>query len=438
MASLALRIDGMYCDHCAQTVAHAIGALPGVRSVTLDGDVARIEHAGASLDAISAAVVDAGYYTDRAHVVAPATAPLAARLRALGWFALAVAAVALAGTGVNAAFGYNVFNAIPTIDATIPLGMLVVTGVMTSLHCVSMCGAVNLAATAGVQARSLRTPVLYNAGRLVSYTALGGVAGALGGVVSMSQTGAAILLLLATAVMVTMSLRMAGVITVSLPDLSGLPGARAIRRVGGAARHGRGAFAVGLANGAMPCGPLQAMQLYALSTGSAASGAASMFLFCLGTVPLMLAMGYAANLLKGRGRAVVARVAAAFMFVLALSMLARGLSMAGVSPTLAAPADPAGYQVAELVDGVQTVEFDLAFDDYADVQVTRGVPVRMVIDVDEARLTGCNDEVLMPAWGVDQKLVPGRNVIEFTPQETGEYAYSCWMHMITNRVLVTD
>ena len=79
MASLVLRIEGMYCDHCAQTVAHAIGAL--------------------------------------------------------------------AGTGVNAAFGYNVFNAIPAIDATIPLGMLVVTGVMTSLRCVSMCGAVNLAAT---------------------------------------------------------------------------------------------------------------------------------------------------------------------------------------------------------------------------------------------------------------------------------------------------
>jgi copper chaperone CopZ len=137
MASLALRIDGMYCDHCAQTIARAIGSLPGVRSVTLDGDVARIEHRGASLDAIAEAVVDAGYYTDRAHVVAPEGSSRTTRLRALGWFTLAVAAVALAGAGINAALGYNVFNAIPAIDATIPLGMLTVTGVMTSLRCVS-------------------------------------------------------------------------------------------------------------------------------------------------------------------------------------------------------------------------------------------------------------------------------------------------------------
>jgi len=38
-------------------------------------------------------------------------------------------------------------------------------------------------------------------------------------------------------------------------------------------------------NGILPCGPLQTMQLYALGTGSAFKGAASMFIFALGTVP---------------------------------------------------------------------------------------------------------------------------------------------------------
>ncbi|MEE8717496.1 MAG: sulfite exporter TauE/SafE family protein [Coriobacteriales bacterium] len=148
-----------------------------------------------------------------------------------------------------------------------------------------MCGAVNLAATAGTRERSLRTPLLYNAGRLVSYTALGGVAEALGGVVSMSRTGSAVLLLAATAVMVAMSLRMAGVITLRPPRAPRLPGMSALRRLAGSATRGRGSFAVGLLNGAMPCGPLQAMQLYALSTGSFAGGALSMLMFCLGTVP---------------------------------------------------------------------------------------------------------------------------------------------------------
>ena len=49
----------------------------------------------------------------------------------------------------------------------------------------------------------------------------------------------------------------------------------------------------------MPCGPLQAMQIYALSTGSFIKGALSMLLFSLGTVPLMLSIGLFYNLVKG-------------------------------------------------------------------------------------------------------------------------------------------
>ena len=61
-------------------------------------------------------------------------------------------------------------------------------------------------------------------------------------------------------------------------------------------RAGGSSFVIGLLNGFMPCGPLQAMQLYALSTGSAVRGALSMLAFSLGTVPLMLGFG----LISGR------------------------------------------------------------------------------------------------------------------------------------------
>ena len=39
----------------------------------------------------------------------------------------------------------------------------------------------------------------------------------------------------------------------------------------------KGPLMVGLLNGLMPCGPLQAVQFYALGTGSATKGALSMF-----------------------------------------------------------------------------------------------------------------------------------------------------------------
>ena len=49
-------------------------------------------------------------------------------------------------------------------------------------------------------------------------------------------------------------------------------------------RKREGPFYVGLLNGLMPCGPLQAMQIYALSTGDPVKGALSMMIFSLGTV----------------------------------------------------------------------------------------------------------------------------------------------------------
>ena len=35
---------------------------------------------------------------------------------------------------------------------------------------------------------------------------------------------------------------------------------------------------------------------------------------------------------------------------------------------------------------------------------------------------------------IDKKLDVGTNEIEFTPQEEGEYIYSCWMNMIKNKI----
>ena len=39
---------------------------------------------------------------------------------------------------------------------------------------------------------------------------------------------------------------------------------------------------------------------------------------------------------------------------------------------------------------------------------------------------------------IDKKLDVGTNEIEFTPQEEGEYIYSCWMNMIKNTIKVID
>ena len=92
-------------------------------------------------------------------------------------------------------------------------------------------------------------------------------------------------------------------------------------------------FAIGLLNGLMPCGPLQSMWIVALATGNPFAGAMSMFLFSLGTVPLMLGLGSIVSLLGKKFTDQVIRVGAILVVVLGLSMLSQGGALSGWLPS---------------------------------------------------------------------------------------------------------
>ena len=50
----------------------------------------------------------------------------------------------------------------------------------------------------------------------------------------------------------------------------------------------------------------------------------------------------------------------------------------------------------------------------------------------------CKNTIRLTRQEIDKKLDVGTNKIEFTPQEEGEYIYSCWMNMIKNKIKVID
>ena len=425
---LYVRVDGMYCEHCFQTVRAALLALDGVETVSFRQIVAELR--GSTLpdtDTLVSVIRDAGYEANPSRVsIDPRRA--AGRVR---WYeALGIAALLVAvGLGINKLFGYNVFNAIPVIETGMSYGMLFVTGLLTGIHCMTMCGAIGIYASAGRDsARSVRRPLLYNLGRVLSYTLIGGLVGWIGSVFSISSMLRGVIILLAAVCMLLMSLSMLGWIRFRLPQFFRFP----LRK------RGSSAFVIGLLNGFMPCGPLQAMQLYALSTGSFFSGALAMFLFALGTVPLMLGSGLLLNLTKGKARAIFAKFASVLILLLSLLMLLRGLSAFGIDLTNLGAKDREGYLTAAVEDGVQTVSFDLEYDAYADIIVRKNIPARIVITADKDKITGCNNEVISSDFGFDVVLQPGENVIEFLPTQEGDYLYTCWMNMIRNHIIVVE
>ena len=119
---------------------------------------------------------------------------------------------------LNKLFGFNVFNMIPTINNNITFGMLFVTGLFTSIHCISMCGAINLYASSNNNTNNLKkfkNPLLYNLGRLISYTVLGAIIGGIGKAFSINYTVQNTIILIASIFMIAMSLSMLGIITIS-------------------------------------------------------------------------------------------------------------------------------------------------------------------------------------------------------------------------------
>lgn len=334
------------------------------------------------------------------------------------------------------------FNFIPEITAEMGYGMLFVVGLVTSLHCVTMCGGISVSQClkkTPEKGASWTPSLLYNLGRVVSYTLIGGLIGALGSVFSFSLTAKGTIAIIAGLFMMVMGLNLMGV----LPSLRRfnihLPkgvGAFVEKHQTGQ----KGPFIVGLLNGLMPCGPLQAMQLYALGTGNFVEGALSMFFFSIGTVPLMFGIGAISTLLGKAFSSKMVKVGGAFVIVLGLVMGSRGLAMAGINPTSKGieALENSDYAVATLMADEQVVEIALMSNAYQPIVVQKGIPVRFVIHASEETLNGCNSAVILPEFKVEASLKPGINDLYFTPIVSGAYSYSCWMGMIVSSIYVVD
>ncbi len=93
---------------------------------------------------------------------------------------------------------------------------------------------------------------------------------------------------------------------------------------------------------------------------------------------------------------------------------------------------------ADLDNGVQVVRIKVQGGYSPElVQVTRGVPVRMEFDRQEAG--ECSSRVVMPDFKVNQGLPAYQTTsVEFTPGETGSFGFACGMNMMRGRLIVVD
>lgn len=343
----------------------------------------------------------------------------------------------------------RIFNTFPQVEENMGYGMLFLIGLVTSVHCIGMCGGIHLSQCLSYQKNSdgerngekgkkkwatVYPSFLYNLGRVLSYTIVGGIVGGFGSVISFSGKGKGAVQLIAGVFMVIMGINMLNIFPWLRKFNPRMP--KVFARKINQGKQKNGAFLVGILNGLMPCGPLQAMQLYALSTESPLKGAFSMFLFSVGTVPLMFGFGAISSFLSQKFTKQVMKFGAILVVILGVSMFQNGWSMSGFPVFSLSFSSGKERQEAKVQDGVQVVETTLSPYGYESITVQEGIPIKWTIKAEQGSLTGCNRAILIPEYEIQKTLEIGENVIEFTPIKAGTYSYSCWMGMLRSSITV--
>jgi sulfite exporter TauE/SafE len=205
-------------------------------------------------------------------------------------------------------------------------------GFFGSGHCVAMCGGISCALTAGLPESVRRSPsrmlpfvIAYNVGRLTSYT----LAGALFGMVG---ARAGVLLPPSWAHGAGIVISITFVIALGLYLGDWWRGLAAFERLGSKlwrylqplgrrylpVTRWRGALAIGLLWGWLPCGLVYAALALALVSGGAVAGALTMLAFGLGTLPALISLGFAGRWLAALRHPGARRAAGASLCVLAV------------------------------------------------------------------------------------------------------------------------
>lgn len=294
--------------------------------------------------------------------------------------------------------------------------------------------------------QKFRPHLFFNAGRIISYALLGGLLGSLGSFLQLSGTTMGVVTILVGIAMLMLGLKLVGI----FPRLEngGFTLPKGISRFLGIKNHEKeyshkSSFITGALTFFLPCGFTQAMQLYAVSTGSFLQGGLIMGVFALGTAPGLLGVGGLTSAVKGIFAKRFFKFAGVVVVLLALFNISNGYTLTGwqLGSALSAEKESQSEKLdpnVTLENGVQIVKMTELSSGYSPNKFTikKDIPVRWVIDATAPY--SCASSLMIPKLNIRKNLKAGENIIEFTPKETGRLVFSCSMGMYTGVFNVVD
>jgi sulfite exporter TauE/SafE/plastocyanin domain-containing protein/copper chaperone CopZ len=444
LKKLKLKVHGTHCASCEVLIERKFKKLDGVEKVHVSFGSGKAEVFASrdiSLRELQGALHGENYsvarWEDR-HSVATAH-----RRNSLGdYFEIGGAFLAL----VSLYYILKQFDLLPTFAIVDNMSYWVVflIGLVAAFStCIAVVGGLLLAVAgkynemhpelSGFQ--KFKPHIYFNIGRVVSYTVLGGLVGALGSAVTLSPQFNGYLVVIVSVVMLFLGFQLLHIFPWLRRFSPKMPKflAHKIHELG-ASDSKAAPFVLGGATFFLPCGFTQALQLYVLATGDWKVGALTMLVFSLGTLPALVSLSAITSFAKGTFQRLFLKFAGALVVLLAIFNINNGLTLAGI-PIGIPNFGGGGIAQAEttpIVDGKQVIRMLVNGYTYTPNRftVTAGIPVEWQIDGRNA--VGCGQVLVMPTIGVTKYLSKDAvTIVRFTPQETGEIPFNCSMGMMS-------
>ncbi len=440
MPKLNISIVGMHCRSCEMLIEDEYKKIPGVKSVNINHKTGKAEifydAAPPKMETITEATRNAGYTIGESKKLSWLSTDkndylniFKAGLIVLGLYLLA------RFTGI---LNFNINTENTSLAVVILVGL--VAGFST---CMALVGGLVLALSAGhnqkhpeaTRVQRFTPHIYFNLGRIVGFTILGGLIGAIGSSLTPSSWLFGFLTVVIGLVMVVLGLKLTEVFpklqtwTLTLP--------KSIARLFGIKKENGytplQAILSGVATFFLPCGFTQAMQLYAVGTGSFFQGAAVMFFFALGTAPGLLGIGGLSSWFKGKSARLFFAVAGIAVIAMGVFNISNGEKLLNTKKVK--NETPIGETKT---NGIQEVRMTQGFDGYSPnvFTIQKGKTVKWIIDSTTA--FSCASYISMPQYNISQSLKKGENIITFTPTETGTINFSCSMGMYRGKFIVVD
>lgn len=328
-------IKGMHCQACTVSITKELLKVEGINAakVSLKQRQAVIDRGGQVTDNdITAAVKRAGYSVGVEKTPIISKNPRDYQLLLGGGIIILAAVIIIDHFDGGLLLSGQAYES----DAVYAVIMGLAAGFST---CMALVGGLVVSASAvykdshpsATRWQVFQPNLFFNLGRVVGFMGLGALLGLIGSALTFNSLTTGILTILAGLLMLYVGVQLSGV----FPRLRSLALPPAIAKKLGLGdtqnqkySH-RGAFILGVLSFFLPCGFTQAMQLFAVSTGSALTGAVVMGLFAVGTTPGLLAIGGLTSAVGGNKRKIFLKLVGVIVVGLALVNINSGRVLTG-------------------------------------------------------------------------------------------------------------